>query len=337
MGSLLTGAWLEGLEAIPVWDDASVSLARTIVREQGAKAGLDKSRVEAIAAAASELVRNQLSHARRGQVAVHVVRRSGTPAVEVVCADEGAGISDPARAFREEPREGRGLGAGLAAVLRLADEVDFDVRLGEGTCVRARKFASPVERRETTAFGRAHEHQTISGDDAAAVAIDDALGIAIADGLGHGEAARAASRLAISVFRRSAARPLDEILRSCDVALEGTRGAAMSILRIERGRLVHAGIGNVQIHLYAQQRGPTALFTGSPGVLGSRHAKAKIRIEETPLPERHLLVAFTDGLSSRLDATEEPEAFLAPPLTVAQRLLDRFGKAHDDALVIVGR
>jgi hypothetical protein len=279
-------------------------------------------------------VRNQLVHARHGQFAVHVIRRGGTEAVEIVCVDEGAGIADPARAFREEPREQGGLGAGLAAVLRLADEVDFDVRLEEGTCVRARKFASPVRRRETAIFGRPHQHARVSGDDAAVVAVDEALVIALADGLGHGTAAREASQRAMSAFRREAARPLDDILRGCDTALHGTRGVAMSVLRFERGRLLHAGIGDVQAHLYAQEGGTAVRFSGAPGVLGGRR-KAKIVVEEALVPERYLLVAFTDGLSSRLLATQEPEAFLAPPLVVAQRLLERFGRAHDDALVIV--
>jgi anti-sigma regulatory factor (Ser/Thr protein kinase) len=337
MASLLTEAWLEGLGAVAVHDEGSVSVARTTVRAESARAGLDTARSEALAAATSELVRNQLLHARRGRFAVHAIRRSGTPAVEIVCADEGPGISDPAKVFREEPRPSGGLGAGLAGVLRLADEVDFDVRAGEGTCVRARKFARPVPRRETAVLGRPHQGAAMSGDDAAVVWCDDALLIAVADGLGHGEAAREASRRAVSVVRREAVRPLDEIFHACAPALEQTRGVVMSVIRLEAGQAWHAGVGNVQVRLYGADRTLVARFTGVPGVLDARRGKTRVRIEEATLPERYLLLAFTDGLSSRVDVSETPEAFLAPPLAGAQLLLERFGSAHDDALIIVAR
>ena len=48
--------------------------------------------------------------------------------------------------------------------LPAADEVDIDVRLGEGTCVWARKFASPVPKaREVAIFGRPCEGEAVSG------------------------------------------------------------------------------------------------------------------------------------------------------------------------------
>src|SRR6185503_17311143 len=104
--------------------------------------------VESLAAAASELAHNQLAHAMRGHIALRAVDRAGVPGLEVIAADAGPGIADPARALRGEPRRAGSLGVGLSAAQRLSHEMDLDVRGGEGTCVRLRRFAAPVARRE---------------------------------------------------------------------------------------------------------------------------------------------------------------------------------------------
>jgi hypothetical protein len=54
------------------------------------------------------------------------------------------------------------------------------------------------------------------------------------------------------------------------------------------------------------------------------------------LEEGALLVMHTDGLSSRT-ALEDPLLLRRHPLEVAHALLQRFGKSHDDALVLVAR
>ena len=56
------------------------------------------------------------------------------------------------------------------------DEVDFDVRWDEGTCVRARKFATPpLVRRELGVLGRPYQGESISGDHASWEWRDDTL------------------------------------------------------------------------------------------------------------------------------------------------------------------
>jgi anti-sigma regulatory factor (Ser/Thr protein kinase) len=336
VASPLVDDWLEGIESEPVRDEASIAAAQTLVRAAGTRAGLDGTRIAALATIASELARNALLHGRGGMVAARIIHRGGIAGVEVVCADAGLGIRDPVPAFREEPRPSGSLGSGLAGVSRLADEADFDVRIGEGTCVRARKFARAVPSSEVGIFGRPLEGLDSSGDDAAFVRHGDALMLAIADGLGHGDPAREASRRAMHVFRQSIGQPLDGILRSCGGALEGTRGAAMCVVRVEPGRVIHAGIGNVECRVYGPHQA-TVRLSGVPGIVGGRRGAARIRIEETPLVPPTLVVAFTDGLTSGVNLAEIRDALTSPALLTARRLLERFGRPHDDALVAVVR
>src|SRR5438093_130152 len=84
------------------------------------------------------------------------------------------------------------------AALRRSGEVDFDVRIDEGTCVAARVFAAPVPRSEVAVIGRPCSGETTSGDDAGFVRGDGgALLLFAVDGLGHGPPAREAAARAV--------------------------------------------------------------------------------------------------------------------------------------------
>jgi len=72
--------------------------------------------------------------------------------LELIAADRGPGI---------------GLGVGLAAMVELADELDVDVRIGEGSCIWARKLREPRslgESNSASAVGPRRD-RTRSGDD----------------------------------------------------------------------------------------------------------------------------------------------------------------------------
>lgn len=97
----------------------------------------------AIAAAISEVARNILMYARRGEVllgAVHYAERMG---VVVVARDEGPGIPDIERALQGGYSTSGGLGRGLAGAQRLMDELTVASGVGRGTTVTMKKWRRP--------------------------------------------------------------------------------------------------------------------------------------------------------------------------------------------------
>jgi anti-sigma regulatory factor (Ser/Thr protein kinase) len=332
VGPLLGAGAAPGLR-FDVDDEASIILAREAIRQQAAAAGLEAARAEALVTAASELGHNQLAHARRGWLAVSTIARDGVAGIEVVAGDEGRGIGDPSAALRGAPRASGSLGVGLSAAYRLCDEMDFDVRAGEGTWIAARKFAAPVPRSEVGIFGRPIAGETESGDDAALVRTPRALLVAVADGLGHGPEAREASARAMAVVR--AGGEPRALLASCHQALQGTRGAVMAAARFDHaaGVLTHAGAGNITSHLYRLRAGRR--FGAVSCVLGAPGPEPRLREDREPLVPRPLLVMFSDGVSARADVSEDLELLRQPPLVIAHQLVARHGRSTDDALVLV--
>ncbi len=321
---------------VSVLDAASVALARTVVRDLAAARGLSDEFAETVALVASELGWNQLRHAASGHMTVRAIERDGVPGLEVIARDAGPGIADPTAALAGAPSANGGLGGGLPGVRRLSDEVDFDVRWGERTRVWARKFAAPVRRRaEVAILGRGLER--VSGDDGAFLRGDDALLLAVAYGLGHGVAAREASLAAVEVVE---ALPGDgepaAILEACDGALADTRGAALAVVRLDerRGELAAAAVGDLAARVYGKER--IEHLTPIAGVVGAPARRWRARVERLPVDADDLIVVFTDGLTERAHFAD-PLVRRQPPLVIAHHLLRHFGRAHDDALVLVAR
>ena len=332
-------AWLGDPEAISIRDDASISIAREHVREIAGELGLQQEVTETIAIAATELVRNQLVHARGGRFAVRSVERRGVRGLELVAADRGPGLADPTRALDGTMSTSGGLGSGVASVRRLMDELDFDIRLAEGTCIWARKFAGPVPyRSEVAILGRPCEGERECGDDAAFVRRDDVLTIGVVDGLGHGILARDAAAPAVALLRNRAELDPVEILHAVDGALQRTRGAVMAVARIDLQlrQIEHAAIGDVRTCTYrphASQR-----FTSVAGVLGTAYQRdRKYRVEREPLQDHEVIVMSSDGLTTRVDISEELQLLRRHPIVIAAHLLEHFGRSNDDALVLVTR
>src|SRR4051812_44708581 len=97
-------------------------------------------------------------------------------------------------------------------------------------------------------MARALPGQKVCGDNSVALSVDgDTALFGVIDGLGHGEAAAAAATCATEVLKRNAGEPLDALLKLCHRELAVTRGAAMTLARMDfrAETLQWLGVGNV--------------------------------------------------------------------------------------------
>jgi serine phosphatase RsbU (regulator of sigma subunit) len=160
----------------------------------------------------------------------------------------------------------------------------------------------------------------------------------VADGLGHGAAAETAALRAEDVVKRCRTEPLDVLLQLCHRGLTDTRGAAITLARIdfETNTLSWIGIGNVTADLVSKTAGgvqlrASALLAG--GIVGYRipHALATHQVSIAP---GDLLVIATDGI---LEDHVQGIDFAAPAMSIAEHILDAYSRESDDALVLVAR
>jgi anti-sigma regulatory factor (Ser/Thr protein kinase) len=325
---------------VAIYDDASVSFARQRVREAGQHAKLSNALIETVALISSELTHNHLSHARQGYFEVKVVERYGVKGLEVIAADLGSGIEKPSQAIHGPARTSGSLGAGLGAVCRMADEVEFDNRLSEGVCIVARKFETLPKPLccEAAIMGRPYPGEAISGDDGILLQSESGFLAGVSDGLGHGPEARTASNRAIESLSRHRQLDLDQMVPVINDELGGTRGCAMSIARFDRQTqmLECASLGDVHAHLYHLR--DALLFAATPMILGGGPLpKQKVRIERTSVDPGSVLVMFTDGLKSRTNLKGQLHVLRQPAIAIAQHLIENDSRPDDDVLVLAAR
>jgi RNA polymerase sigma factor (sigma-70 family) len=125
---------------VPVNADADVVTCRQKGREVAASAGFSATDCTITATAISEVARNIVKFARRGEILIGVVQASDRTGVRVEARDVGPGIPDLALALQEGYSTYKGLGLGLPGCQRLMDDFDIASQVGRGTTVTMTKW-----------------------------------------------------------------------------------------------------------------------------------------------------------------------------------------------------
>ena len=125
---------------VTVGADVDIVAARQKGRTLAAQCGLSSTDLAVVATAISELARNIVRYAVRGEIILRAVENGTKRGIEVVATDDGPGISDVPLALQDGYSTSGGLGLGLPGVRRLMDEFDIVSRFGKGTTVTVRKW-----------------------------------------------------------------------------------------------------------------------------------------------------------------------------------------------------
>src|SRR2546427_4099797 len=131
---------MEDEHRLPIGSEHDILTARQRGRELAAEAGFSGSDLTLVATAISEIARNIMEYAGRGEIAFSLVRDGENQAIVVVARDQGPGIPDVAQAMQDGYSTGRSLGLGLPGARRLMDEFEIDSRPGAGTTVTMKKW-----------------------------------------------------------------------------------------------------------------------------------------------------------------------------------------------------
>lgn len=123
-----------------VSDPSDVDWARQTAREMGAREGLNEIRAVALATAVSEIARNIIVHAGRGQISFCPVTDGRRCGIVVVASDEGPGIPDIEQAMQDGYSTKGSLGLGLSGARRLVDAFDIESAPGAGVTITLTKW-----------------------------------------------------------------------------------------------------------------------------------------------------------------------------------------------------
>lgn len=120
--------------------DQDIVAARQQGRSLALRLGFSSGDATLIATAISELARNIVSYAQRGEVQLCAVHGSPRRGIQIVARDRGPGIADVKQALRNGFSTSGSLGLGLPGVMRLVDEFEIVSEVGSGTTVKLKKW-----------------------------------------------------------------------------------------------------------------------------------------------------------------------------------------------------
>lgn len=117
--------------------------ARQRGRALALELGFNGADVTLIAAAISEVARNIVDHAKKGEIVMSCVNSSvagGKRGIQIIARDQGPGIRDVTQAMQYGYSTRKGLGVGLPGAKWLMDEFDIASEVGRGTTITMKKW-----------------------------------------------------------------------------------------------------------------------------------------------------------------------------------------------------
>jgi anti-sigma regulatory factor (Ser/Thr protein kinase) len=328
---------LQPHHAFAISHPSDIAAARRAGQRMADDLGLDDIRAGRLALLISEAATNILKHAIEGRLFLTEVRAGALRGIDVVAMDRGPGIGNLANALRDGVSTAGTAGTGLGAMRRLSDEFDAYAPRDKGSAFFMRLWngTAPASPLAAGALCIPIASEDECGDAWAMAHLRNGVSLMSIDGLGHGvDAAVAAHAALVALDARPALAPGAQI-EACHQALRATRGAAMAVAQLDFGsdQIRFAGIGNISACII--DGGMRKQMVSHNGIVG--HNMRKVQEFTHPCAPGALIILHSDGISNSWDLTSYPGLSACNPVLIAAVLLRDFGRARDDANVLVVR
>ena len=181
---------------------------------------------------------------------------------------------------------------------------------------------------KSAAFSRPFKGLSVCGDSFVIEERNGTFLAAVIDGLGHGFESWVAAEKAAEVIRANVELSVEPILMRCHKELRSTRGAAVGILKVEEdGQGQFCGVGNIEVQAMS---GTAPSVFCLAGIVG--HNLRTSKVMSFQMKPGDIYCVLSDGVSSRANLKS---CLPGAPDDVAKRIVEQFGKDHDDATALV--
>ena len=328
------------MRAVDVHESSQVAEARRAAVVLAEQSGFGVGDAGRVAIVATELATNLIKHGGGGTLLVGSFADESGTGIECLSLDQGPGIGDVAQAMRDGHSTAGSPGNGLGAIGRAAELFDIYTRPGSGTAILARLAPDRSARSMHSGFGAIAvpmAGESVSGDGWCRTIWEGGYSVMLADGLGHGPIAAEAAHAAIRGFSQAdPADGPDAILATLHTALRPTRGAAISIARVNltSGQIVFGGVGNVAGVLVGADGGLRRMI-GNNGTIG--HIAKHMKAFTYPVGNAAMLILASDGLGTSWRIDAYPGLLSCHPTLLAGVLFRDFSRGRDDVTVVACR
>lgn len=188
---------------------------------------------------------------------------------------------------------------------------------------------------ETGSFVRTATGHFVGGDLAIVQTHDDYIFLALVDVLGHGpQAYYTALELEEVILGWKDKFDILTLMKALHEHQKQGRGAVISLCTIESlsGDVRYVGIGNATCRTMGEH---SHHMLTREGVVG--HTLRTPSVERMTLEQHDVMLLYSDGVTSHFEIEEPSQLFFDPLDHVARRVVEQFGRDHDDASCIAVR
>lgn len=332
--------------------DADIGLCRRNSVSVASKIGFNDIMTGEVAILVSELVTNVLKHGGgKGKlIASNISDNNGRKGLEIICCDDGPGITDLDLALNDGYTKTQTLGIGLGTIRRFSDVFEIasainpELKISElgmrnnAHCLRIIKWV-PENRviginckLITGVYSRCKSGEILNGDSSLIVQSGpDKTIAAVIDGLGHGKEANIASNIIKEQILRKTNLSPEELILSAHESAKGTRGAVIGLILIDTSKsiLLFTGVGNIEGFIVTSAEKRNLISYG--GILGQN-----IRIPRTfefAFTPGDTVCLYSDGIHSRWNSNDIDWKKL--PQNNAEFIGNQYSRPGDDTTVLI--
>lgn len=319
-------------------DRSYFSLIKKEIRKKAIEMEFSAQRIAEIDIIAAEITSNLYKYASDGEILVGTFSEGGIPYLEIICIDNGPGISNPARMIQDGFSTNQTMGHGLGSIKRLSDTFDIYSLTGWGTIILSRIFLKALTKTTNPLIIRpiviSKPGEQTSGDGFMYKITKDCIKLMLSDGLGHGPEANKAVNEAERSFRVFNENDPIETLRFLHSSMKKTRGMVANIVcfDLKSKTWTSAGIGNISVRLLGPTNSKNHMSYN--GIVG-HNIPNTMNVQQYPLELYNQIVMSSDGIKTRWEISKYPMIQKCDPSVLAAAIYKDHARHTDDMSVVV--
>lgn len=326
-------------------DDRSlIPFVKREIHNLAIESGFGAHRAGEIDIIISELTSNLIKYAQEGELLYRITKEDNNNVLEILCLDNGKGMSNIAKSMIDGYSSANTLGHGLGAIKRLSDTFDIYSIPNWGTVQYVR--IPEVEPASVAWAGKKNisysaiqvncPGEKVCGDGYQIKNINGGIQILVGDGLGHGVNAHEAVEMACKAFRISRETDPVALLREIHQSVKKSRGLVATIVTLDYKTATWqiCGIGNISTRIFNGLEGKT--YTPYNGIVG-HNVPRTLNVTTVPYSKHQLLIMHSDGLKTRWNLKDLPSLLKYEPATIAASLYKGNVRGNDDTTVLVAK